>query len=225
MSGSAAFRNFTMASQGSFAETSSYGIRRLYIPACRRSPLILSVAVSVDEIYLAVWRKGLIVGSILIVLCGTTVVLCMLFRQEMLRRMVAESELVEAAERLSVIAATDDLTGLANRRAFDATLQAEWKRAIRAETVLALLMLDADCFKLYNDSYGHQEGDRVLETIGACIQENIRRPADLGARYGGEEFVVVLPETDLLGAVTVAEAIRSAIEGFNIPHMEAHVRD
>jgi diguanylate cyclase (GGDEF)-like protein len=95
----------------------------------------------------------------------------------------------------------------------------EWKRAIRAETPIALLMFDADCFKLYNDGYGHPEGDRVLQTIASCIQENIRRPGDLGARYGGEEFVVVLPDTEWLGAVTVAESIRSAVEGLDIPHV------
>jgi diguanylate cyclase (GGDEF)-like protein len=220
MSGSATFRNFVAASHGSFAGTSLYGIRRLYtFRHIGNLPLILSVAVSVDEIYSTMWRKGLIVGSLLVVLCGATMVLCLLFRREMLRRIAAEGGLVEAAERLSVIAATDGLTGLANRRAFDARLQVEWKRAVRAETPIALLMFDADCFKLYNDGYGHQEGDRVLQTIASCIQENIRRPADLGARFGGEEFVVVLPDTDWVGAVTVAETIRSAIEGRDIPHV------
>jgi Cache domain len=123
MSDSPTFRNLVAAPLGSFAGTSSYGIRRLYtFRHVGDLPLILSVAVSVDEIYTTVWRKGLIVGSILVVLCGTTMALCLLFRREMLRRIAAESGLVEAAEKLSVIAATDGLTGLANRRSFDARL-------------------------------------------------------------------------------------------------------
>ncbi|WP_158931398.1 GGDEF domain-containing protein [Acidisphaera sp. S103] len=219
MSNSTTFRKFAAAPQGSFEGASSYGVRRLYTyQHIGNLPLILSVALSVDEIYSAWWRKTLIVATILVVLCGATVALCLLFRREMLRRLAAEGALVEAADKLSVIAATDGLTGLANRRAFDARLRVEWNRAIRAETPIALLMLDADCFKLYNDGYGHQEGDRVLQMIATCIQKSIRRPGDLGARYGGEEFVAVLPNTDWAGASTVAEAIRSAVEGLDIPH-------
>jgi diguanylate cyclase (GGDEF)-like protein len=219
MSNSATFRRFAAAPQGSFAGTSSYRIKRLYTYRhVGDLPLILSVALSVDEIYSDWWRKALIVAVILVVLCGANVALCLLFRREILRRLAAESALLEAADRLSVIAATDGLTGLANRRAFDAGLRVEWKRAIRAETPIALLMLDVDYFKLYNDGYGHQEGDRALQTIATCILQNIRRPGDLGARYGGEEFVALLPDTDWAGAITVAEGIRSAVEGLGIPH-------
>jgi diguanylate cyclase (GGDEF)-like protein len=219
MSNSPTFRNLVAAPQGSFAGTSSYGIRRLY--TFRRVgylPLILSVALSVDEIYATVWRKVLIIGSTLVGLFSATVALSLLFRREMLRRLAAESALVEAAQTLSVMAATDGLTGLANRREFDARLHVEWKRAIRAEIPIGLLMFDADWFKLYNDRYGHQEGDRVLQTIATCIQQNIRRPGDLGARYGGEEFVAVLPDTDWAGAIAVADSICRAIEGLDIPH-------
>ena len=139
MSGSATFRNFTTAPQGTFAGTSSYGVRRLYtFKHVGDLPLILSVAVSVEEIYSTVWHKGLIVGSILLLLCGATLALCLLFRREMLRRMAAESRLIEAAEKMSVVAATDGLTGLANRRAFDTRLQVEWRRAIRTKTPIAL---------------------------------------------------------------------------------------
>jgi diguanylate cyclase (GGDEF)-like protein len=219
MGNSATFRRFAAAPQGSFEGTSSYRIKRLYTYRHVGSlPLVLSVALSVDEIYSDWWHKALIVATILVVLCGANVALCMLFRREILRRLAAESALLEAADKLSVIAATDGLTGLANRRAFDAGLRVEWKRAIRAETPTALLMLDVDYFKLYNDGYGHQEGDRVLQTIATCIRQNIRRPGDLGARYGGEEFVALLPDTDWAGAITVAEGIRSGVEGLGVPH-------
>lgn len=220
MSNSATFRHFAAALQGSFEGTSSYGIKRLYTYRHIGSlPLVLSVALSVDEIYSNWWRKAVIVATILVVLCGATVALCLLFRRELLRRIAAESALVEAADKLSVIAATDGLTGLANRRAFDVGLRVEWKRAIRTETPIALLMVDVDYFKPYNDGYGHQKGDHALQTIATCILQNIRRPGDLGARYGGEEFVALLPDTDWTGAITVAEGIRRAVEGLGIPHV------
>jgi len=222
MSNSATFRRFAAAAQGSFEGTSSYGINRLYTYRhVGGLPLILSIALSVDEIYSAWWRKALIVATILVALCGATVALCLLFRREMLRRLAAESALLEAANKLSVIAATDGLTGLANRRTFDAGLRVEWKRAIRAETPIALLMLDVDHFKLYNDGYGHQEGDHALQTIATCILQNIRRPGDLGARYGGEEFVALLLNTDWAGAITVAEGIRRAVEDLGIQHVDS----
>ena len=143
----------------------------------------------------------------MLVLSAATIALCLLFRREMQRRVQAEAALLASAERLSVVAATDGLTGLANRGAFETKLVQEWKRAVRAHTPVALLLLDADWFKPFNDLYGHQEGDDVLRKIAACIQRLIRRPADLGARYGGEEFVVLLPGTDLQGASAAATLI------------------
>ncbi len=200
------------------------GIKRLYtFHRLDKLPLILSVAVAIDDIYAPLWPKAIGIGIVLVVLCGTTIALCLLFRREIQRRMLAENELVEAAESLSVIATTDALTGIANRRAFEAALTEEWYRAIRAETPLALLMLDADCFKRFNDHYGHQQGDDVLRKIAACIQCNMHRPGDIAARYGGEEFVVLLPETEPDGAISVAEAIRTAVADLNIPHLESPV--
>lgn len=214
------FRNFVAAPSGRFVATASLdGVRRLYtFRHIGNLPLIVSVAVSVDEVYAAWWRKALVIGSILAALCGATVLLCLLFRREMLRRIAAESALTEAAGKLAVMAATDGLTGLANRRQFDLNLDREWRRAARNETPLALLLLDADCFKSYNDRYGHQEGDQVLRSIAACIRDTVRRPADAGARYGGEEFAVLLPETDAAGALAMAERLRGAVEALGIPH-------
>ena len=181
-------------------------------------PLILSVAIAVDDIYASWWRKALGIGSVLLLLFGATMVLCRLFRREMLRRIGAERDLREAAGQLTLIATTDSLTGLANRRLFDEHLKQEWHRAIRTETPIALLMLDADFFKRYNDRYGHPAGDHVLGSIAACIAGNVMRPADTPARYGGEEFVALLPETELLGALVVAERIRAAVACLDITH-------
>ena len=136
----------------------------------------------------------------------------------MRRRLEAESALRSLNDRLSVMAATDGLTGLANRRAFEVELLQEWRRAIRNETPLGLLLLDADWFKAYNDRYGHQQGDEALRNIAAAAQRLIRRPGDMAARYGGEEFVVLLPDTDLAGAVHTAERICSGVAAMNMKH-------
>ena len=133
-------------------------------------------------------------------------------------RKQAEAALTAAVEDLARQAATDSLTGLANRRCFDETLEREWRRASREERPLALLMLDVDCFKLYNDDFGHPMGDTVLREIAACMQAATRRPGDTPARYGGEEFAVILPNTYCDGAVQVAETIRTAVANLALPH-------
>ena len=113
---------------------------------------------------------------------------------------------------LSELAATDALTGLANRRKLDHRLRLEWDRAQRSAEPLTLLMIDVDHFKAFNDRHGHHGGDEALRNVAQVIGSNIRRPADLAARYGGEEFAVVLPATDDRGAWLIAEHIRSGVE-------------
>jgi diguanylate cyclase (GGDEF)-like protein len=147
--------------------------------------------------------------------------LCLLLRAALLRRMAAETALRRAAERLEVMANTDPLTGLSNRRAFEEALAREWLRCIRSRHAVSLLMLDADCFKLFNDRYGHPAGDRVLQQVARCIEAGVRRPADTCARYGGEEFIVLLPETDIQGAAVVAERIRGGFASLDIPHADS----
>jgi diguanylate cyclase (GGDEF)-like protein/PAS domain S-box-containing protein len=119
---------------------------------------------------------------------------------------------------LQTLAAKDGLTGLANRRAFDQTLQAEWLRAQRSRKPLSLLFVDVDHFKLFNDKHGHQSGDECLRAVAAIVGAHALRPVDLAARYGGEEFAVILPETDSQGACMVAERIRSAVMDLKIAH-------
>ena len=127
------------------------------------------------------------------------------------QRQRAEQSLGQANAELSALASTDALTGLPNRRQFDATLQKEWYRALRDGTPLGLLMIDVDHFKSLNDLFGHQVGDRFLAGVGALIRDNVRRAGDLAARFGGEEFAVVLPGTAITGALEIAEVIRRAV--------------
>jgi diguanylate cyclase (GGDEF)-like protein/PAS domain S-box-containing protein len=120
-------------------------------------------------------------------------------------------------EELVVLASTDGLTGLANRRAFDENLEREWLRTQRERTQMSLLMLDLDHFKFFNDSYGHQMGDECLRAVAAVVRQTVRA-SDIACRYGGEEITVILPGAAADGAFRVAEAVQSAIEGLHIPH-------
>ena len=123
----------------------------------------------------------------------------------------------EAQRALQELATKDGLTGIANRRSFDETLQTEWSQATRKSQALTILMVDVDHFKNYNDSYGHQAGDECLKRIAATMADIPLRASDLVARYGGEEFVIILPGMSVEGATTVAERIRSAVERLCIP--------
>ena len=127
------------------------------------------------------------------------------------RRKLSEDALGVANEELTALASTDSLTGLPNRRQFDATLNKEWYRALRDAAPLALLMIDVDRFKSLNDRFGHPVGDAFLAQVGRVIRDNVRRAGDLAARYGGEEFAVILPGTVSTGAIEIAEHIRRAV--------------
>ncbi len=175
------------------------------------TPLVLVFGTSLADIYAPWWRKAMALGSLMGVLAFGNLGLCVLFRREMQRRLAAEAALTVAAQELSVIASTDALTGVANRRAFDAALYRAMRSASRMQAPLAMLMLDADCFKLFNDTFGHPAGDEVLQQVAACIERSIRRPNDFAARYGGEEFAALLPDTEADGALLIAERIREAV--------------
>lgn len=133
-------------------------------------------------------------------------------------RVAAEEELQAAYRNLERLASTDALTGLANRRIFDETLEREWRRAMRDRTPIALLLLDVDYFKKYNDTLGHPAGDECLRRIARCLGEIVQRPGDLAGRYGGEEFVALLPVTDESGALHIASRIAEAVAELGISH-------
>ena len=133
-------------------------------------------------------------------------------------RVAVQAKLHDANNRLQRLVMLDGLTGIANRRCLDKFLEREFRRASREEQPLAVLMIDADRFKLYNDTNGHQAGDECLCAIAAAIQRVMRRAGDLAARYGGEEFAVLLPHTDEAGAAAMAEMIRAEVQALAIPH-------
>ncbi|MBF6041247.1 MULTISPECIES: sensor domain-containing diguanylate cyclase [Pseudomonas] len=192
---------------GSFDSVSSVDhLQRLYtFSRVGNLPLTVIVALSGNEVF-ATWKRTAIVIS------GATGVLCIgllwltwLLCRELRLRHHAEQE-------LALLAATDALTGVANRRTLDQTLRHEWFRAQRSGKPLSVLMVDADHFKAFNDRHGHQGGDDALRAVAKVICANVRRPGDLVARYGGEEFSVILAETDNAGARQIAEKIRVAVE-------------
>ena len=141
---------------------------------------------------------------------------------ETLRDMSVQKEAEAELERL---ATRDGLTSVANRRSFDETLHAEWRRATREARTLSLLMIDVDFFKPYNDAYGHQGGDECLRQVAAAMSNVVKRSSDAVARYGGEEFAILLPATDPPGACIVAERIRAAVEALRLPHSGSTVAD
>lgn len=131
-------------------------------------------------------------------------------------RDISERKALEA--RLAEEALTDGLTGLANRRAFDEALEREWRRAGRDRQALSLVLLDLDCFKSFNDLYGHPEGDAALRRAALAVKAALKRPGDFVARYGGEELAIILPGAGAAGSARVAEMIREAVEGLLTPH-------
>lgn len=131
----------------------------------------------------------------------------------------SQQQLLETNLELQRLTHSDGLTGLANRRYFDEYFGAEWRRALREQRELALIMIDVDNFKAYNDTYGHIAGDDVLRRVAKTLAKSASRPADLAARFGGEEFVLVLPSTTTGGAALVAEKLRAEIDALNIPHI------
>lgn len=133
---------------------------------------------------------------------------------------------VQAAnEELQRLATLDGLTQIANRRRFDQYLENEWHRLKREQMPLSLILFDVDFFKRYNDTYGHLAGDDCLRQLGSALKSVIKRPADLVARYGGEEFAVILPNTEIEGAISVAQTIRQAVYDLIIPHAQSSVCD
>jgi len=135
-------------------------------------------------------------------------------REEELVRLVRErtEQLEEANRRLEELSFLDALTEIANRRQFEQILDLEWRRAVRSGAPLSLIIADIDNFKAFNDTHGHQVGDRCLRDVATLMDSIVQRAGDQVARYGGEEFAAILPETDAEGAAAIAERMRQAVE-------------
>jgi diguanylate cyclase (GGDEF)-like protein len=179
-------------------------IPRLFVRRATSGPFYVVVGKPLDAVFRMwqseVMRIGAIMAGLVLFVLGITLFLA----REIGRRAAAEAKLEE-------LAITDALTGLRNRRKFDDEIDSEWRRAVRQKTPLALLMIDADHFKAYNDTHGHQAGDQVLVGIAICISDSVRRPGDCAARYGGEEFAVLLPGCEAADAFRIAETIRQKV--------------
>ena len=181
------------------------GVPRLLVWRDGTRPLVVLVGKPWSSIF-SLWRtEATRIGAIMLGLISFVLGVTMFLAREIGRRALAEGKLEE-------LATTDALTGLKNRRKFDAVIDDEWRRATRQKTPLALLMIDADHFKSYNDTFGHQAGDQMLVGIAICITDSVRRAGDCASRYGGEEFAVLLPGLSAVEALRVAETIRLKVQ-------------
>ncbi|HEY5800903.1 MAG TPA: diguanylate cyclase, partial [Burkholderiaceae bacterium] len=226
MAGTPLFReHLATMREGSSNDISSFdGTERvLAFRRLQNYPLVAVVGVSRDEA-LDNWRIetarhliGMTLLVILIALMGRHLVRQIRVRAVMSQQLLdTQTKLLASNAELERLALQDALTGLANRRQFDLALASEFRRAVRRQTSLALLMLDVDNFKRYNDEYGHPAGDRCLQAISGVIHG--QRPGDLSARYGGEEFAILLPDTTLDGAVKLAQHLRDGVRALKLPH-------
>jgi diguanylate cyclase (GGDEF)-like protein len=188
-------------------------------------PMLVAVALSKQEILANwradTWRNGgaLVLLVAALALLGYRLIHHLRMREKLTVQLRDAKQALEARnESLAALALHDGLTGLANRRQFDAVFSAEFSRAMRSGTSLALVMIDVDYFKPYNDLYGHPGGDDCLRRISGAVNGARQRAGDLAARYGGEELAVLLPRTDAAGAMAVAEKMRRAVRDLHIPH-------
>ena len=212
IAGTANFERFLLEERGTFVGTSVRdGIERYYsFTKVGRWPLVLNVALSTREIEAPWAAKAVVIGSVVLGLCGLTVLISLLYVRDLRRREALQAELARLSR-------TDGLTGLPNRRFFEETFQSTWAGARRTRQPLSLLIVDADHFKRYNDEYGHAVGDEVLKGLASCLAGSVHRPDDLVARVGGEEFAVLLPETSREGALCIAGKLHAAVALLAVP--------
>ncbi len=187
----------------------------------RGYPIIAAVSIRDDRILgltRSIWiRNGVMFGIFALGLIAVLTILDRAWQQVH----VAQLKLARHNRELTALSLTDSLTGIANRRAFEQAFEREWRRARRKHRAIGLLLVDADHFKRFNDSYGHAAGDEALKRVASAIDDVAVRAGDLVARYGGEELVILLPDTDLYGTLQVAERIHEALARENIPFPDA----
>ncbi|RCL21502.1 diguanylate cyclase [Pseudomonas sp. AFG_SD02_1510_Pfu_092] len=221
LSKSEIFRNHLPYSTEGVAEAVAVvdGTPRLYgYRALASYPLVVEAGLSRESI-VAPWRLDAIksVSVLLLLLVGLAAFGGVVLRQ-LRGRIVIERALHQAHQTLKSLALTDSLTGLGNRRRLDAVFEPELRRARRQGYPLALVMLDLDYFKAYNDRYGHLQGDQCLRRIAEVLQQALKRPADLAVRYGGEEFTLLLPDTDASGAEMLVQEVQHILRRQALEH-------
>jgi diguanylate cyclase (GGDEF)-like protein len=172
---------------------------------------IIFLSMPLAPIRLNNWINGIVVTLFGFVISQV------LFRS-WIRGFIDRRTIAEQTMELKRASRYDSLTGIANRRFLDETLEEEWRRAARDSRAISLIMIDVDHFKEFNDRFGHNAGDICLREIAQCLSRALLRTGDFAGRFGGEEFLVVLPESDVAGAAEVGERIRTAVEDLNIPH-------
>ena len=178
------------------------------------APISIRLMLAGDRIHLVM---GLMMAIFGLAMLATSTQVHRLFRDtEKLRRELFSS--IEVEQALEYLVRLDSLTGIPNRRLFEEELGKEWARATREHAPLSLIMADIDHFKEYNDHYGHPAGDLCLVEVAQAMHHALSRPGDVVARIGGEEFAFLLPQTDLNGAIAVAEQIREHVLALNLPH-------
>ena len=185
---------------------------------CFAIPVVAPISIRMmwvgDRIHLVMGLLMVIFG---LAMLATSAQVHRLFRDsEKLRRELFSSS--EVAQALEYLVRLDSLTGIPNRRLFEEELNKEWARAKRDDAPLSLIMADIDYFKEYNDHYGHPAGDLCLVDVAQAMHHTLSRPGDVVARIGGEEFAFLLPQTDLSGAISVAEQIHERVLALNLPH-------
>lgn len=158
------------------------------------------------------FAQGWYASRLTVLVAGVSVLVVLLFQTARLY-----AHMLETADRLRTESLTDKLTGLANRRGFDQRFEQELSNSLRENEPLALMMVDVDNFKVFNDAFGHPAGDECLCIIARTLRNNVSRPRDFVARYGGEEMIVIMPGATLAGATTIAERIRYAVEAYAMP--------
>ena len=217
------FKRYLPISNEGVAEVKAVvdGTYRLYgYRALSSYPLVVEAGLS-RESFVGPWRRDLIkTGLYLLLLVGFLTGFGFIVLGQLRQRIEMENELRQAHRTVQEMALTDSLTGLGNRRKLDMVLALEIRRAKRQGYPLALIMLDVDYFKRFNDKYGHSAGDDCLRRVADTLRKTLKRPADLAVRYGGEEFTVLLPDTTEVGAGLIAQEIVEAIRALAIEHSE-----
>jgi len=203
----------------------------IYVPMLFSYALIMSTFVFAISLLGLLYNESLsfevIQASILLLFASISVALIACYSNERNARLnfhyrdmlhLENDSLEQSNVQLKDLATKDGLTGIANRRAFDGRFQDEWQRAFRIENHLAVLLIDVDYFKPFNDFYGHQVGDECLKVIAKTLDATVKRVGDFVARYGGEEFVIILPNANVGQAYEFSEKVRLAIAELKIPH-------